>query len=51
MDNLTLFQYTDDLNEKHLIKLNKEDNYTIKFFSERYNESFREVSVDKSEKF
>lgn len=50
-EDLKFFQYRDDSNEKHLIELNKNDSYTLKFFSDRYNESFKEVFIDKEEKF
>lgn len=48
---LTFYQYKDDSNEKHLIQLDKNDNYVIRFFSERYCDTFKEVSLDKKEKF
>ena len=48
---LTFYQYKDDYNEKHIIQLNKKDDYLIRFFSDRYDDSFKEVSVDKKEKF
>ena len=50
-EDLRFFQYRDDSNEKHLVELNKNDSYTLKFFSDRYNESFKEVFIDKEEKF